>query len=345
MSATLNDICRATGLSKATVSRVLNDSPLVREDTRKRVLQTMEELDYHPSSAARALAGLGTKTIGVFSPYVGGGFFTDLLIGINHVAAQRGYHLMTAFGHGESDEQELLRRFVRERRVDALIIMNLDLPGEFLVDLRGEGVPLVAVDTPAVEHGIPSVSLDNRSGMGAAASHLLEHGYRDIAVFTGPRDGYDSRERLLGCRTAVERAGCALPDERILTGEFTMVSGRRLMAGLLDGHAGLPEAVLCLNDAMALGALAVLRENGLDSPGDVALAGFDDCEAAALVGLTTVSVPLSDMGREAARLALGSLKEDLSNLHTVMASRLVVRKTCGCGVSTADGSDQSARSD
>jgi len=330
MSATLTDICRATGLSKATVSRVLNDSPLVREDTRKRVLRVMEELDYHPSSAARALAGRCTKTIGVFSPYVGSGFFTELLIGINRVAAEQGYHLMTAFGHGGRDEQDLLRRFVRERRVDALIVVNLDLPGEFLAGLRGEGILLVAVDTPAVEHGIPSVSLDNRSGMDAAASHLLEHGYRDIAVFTGPRDGYDSRERLAGCRTAMERAGLTLPDERILTGDFTMESGRDLMAGLIGVQSRLPEAVLCLNDAMALGALGVLRENGLDAPRDVALAGFDDCEAAELVGLTTVDVPLFDMGREAARMALESLEDDISNRHTVMASRLVVRKTCGC---------------
>ena len=329
MSATLKDICRATGLSKATVSRVLNDSPLVREDTRKRVLRVMAELNYHPSSAARALAGQGTKTIGVFSPYVGSGVFTELLIGINRVAAEQDYHLMTAFGHGEDDEQDLLRRFVRERRVDALIVVNLDMPGDFLAGLRDEGVPLVVVDTPAVEQGIPSVSLDNRNGMDAVASHLLDHGYRDMAVLTGPRDGYDSRERLLGCRAAVERVGHELPEVRILTGDFTMASGRRLMAGLLDA-GGPPEAVLCLNDAMAMGALAVLRENGLDAPGDVAMAGFDDCEAAELVGLTTVNVPLFDMGREAARLALASLDEDLSNRHTVMASRLVVRKTCGC---------------
>jgi LacI family transcriptional regulator len=331
MSATLKDICRETGLSKATVSRVLNDSPLVREETRKRVLQAMEDLDYHPSSAARALAGQGTRTIGVFSPYVGSGFFTLLLMGVNNVAAEQGYHLMTCFGHGESDEQDLLRRFVRERRVDALIVLNLDLPGEYLAALRDEGVPLVAVDTPAVDHGIPSVSLDNRNGMDAVASHLLDHGYRDIAVFTGPRDGYDSRERLLGCRTAAERVGCELPEERVLTGAFTMESGRRLMTGLLEAGSVLPEAVLCLNDAMALGALAVLRENNLDAPRDLALAGFDDCEAAELVGLTTVNVPLFDTGREAARLALDSLDDDLSNRHTVMASRLVVRKTCGCG--------------
>ncbi len=331
MRATLKDVCEATGLSKATVSRVLNGSALVREETRKRVLQAMEMMDYHPSSAARALAGQGTNTIGVFSPYVGSGFFTELLMGINRVAGERSYHIMTAFGHGGRDEKELLKSFVRERRVDALIVLNLDLPGEFLAELRDDRVPLVVVDTPAVEHGIPSVSIDNQNGIAAAASHLSEHGYRDIAVFTGPRDGYDSRERLVGCHRAIEQAGATLPEERILTGDFTMDSGRRLMAQVLADAAVLPDAVLCLNDAMALGALAVLRESGLDAPGDIALAGFDDCEAAALVGLTTVNVPLVEMGREAARLALNCLDEDMSNRHVVMTSRLVVRKTCGCG--------------
>ena len=340
MSATLNDICAATGLSKATVSRVLNDSPLVREDTRKRVLLAMEELDYHPSSAARALAGQGTKTIGVFSPYVGSGFFTELLMGMNRVAGESGFHVMTAFGHGGRDERDLLKRFIRERRVDALIVLNLDLPGSFLAEIRGGRMPMVVVDTPAVEDGIPSVSIDNRSGTDAVASHLLEHGYRDIAVFTGPGDGYDSRERLLGCRAALARAGCDLPARRILSGDFTMKSGRALVEDLLSAPGGFPEAIVCLNDAMALGALGVMRERGMEVPRDVALAGFDDCEAAALVGLTTVNVPLFDMGREAALLALASLEEDMSGRHTVIPSRLVVRETCGCGRGTGHNIQQ-----
>lgn len=332
MPATLNDICEKTGLSKATVSRVLNDSPLVKEATRQRVQEVMDELDYHPLEAARALAGLRTNMLGVVSPYVGSGFFTDVLVGVDHEAAEQKCHITTAFAHGVNDEQELVRRFIQQRRTDAVILINLDLPADFLAEVAQARLPVVAVDTPAVEHGIPSVSIDNRAGASAMMAHLVEHGHRDIVVFAGPVESYDSRERLAGCRSAAAEAGVSLPDEKVFSGNFIMESGRDMMSAILQKDAPLPDVVVALNDTTAFGALAVLREAGLSVPGDIAVTGFDNTEASVLVGLTTVAVPMFDMGREAAKLAMNALNDDESTPHIVAPTTLVVRESCGCSI-------------
>ncbi len=331
MAVTLHDVCRETGLSTATVSRVLNNSPLVKPATRDRVREVMERLDYHPSPAARALAGQRTYTLAVLSPYVGSGFFTDVLVGADHVAVEQGYHILTAFAHGLTDEKDLVSRFIRDRHADAVIVLNLDLPEEFLAKVNSPKTPIVSVDTPAVEHGVPSVSMDNKTGAHRLMTHVLEHGYRDIVLFTGPKISYDSNQRLAGCYEAMRAAGLGVVSSHTITGEFTIESGRKLMTELLDRGDKLPEAIVCLNDAMAIGALGVMQEKGLTAPKDIAVTGFDDCESASVLGLTTVRVALQEMGREAARLALASLTpEGPANNHIVVPTELVVRQSCGC---------------
>jgi len=331
MAVTLHDICKATGLSSATVSRVLNNSPLVKDSTRERVREVMAELNYFPLTSARALAGKRTGSIGIVSPHVGSGFFADVLVGVDRVAAERGVHLMISFAHGIGDEQELVTRFISQRSVDAVILINLDLPTEFLTEIKNDRIPLVALDTPAVTRGIASVSIDNRCGARLMMTHLLEHGYRDIVILAGPENSYDSRERLEGCREALRTAGLRLLKKNILTGSFMMESGRKLTRRLLKSRRPLPDAIMALNDITAFGALAVLREAGLRVPQDIAVCGFDNCEAAPLVGLTTVAVPFEEMGSRAAEMALDILNGKLKEKHIIVAANLLVRESCGCG--------------
>lgn len=329
----LQSVCREAGCSTATVSRVLNDSPLVNEKTRDRVLAAVAKHNYRPNPAARSLRVQRTDTIGVLSPYVGGGFFTNVLLGADTVAMEHNYHLITAFSHGVEDEQKLLTRFVRQRRVDALIVINLDLPGSLLAELSQSDMPMVSVDQPAIDHGIPSVSIDNHKGGYSLMQHMLEHGYRDIAIFAGPHEDYDSRQRLEGCHAAVREAGVELPDHRILEGEFIIPSGKHLMQQLLADDGKLPEAIVSLNDDMAIGAMGVLQAHGIAVPGDVTIVGFDDSAVAESMGLTTMRVPFSRMGKEAVRLALAALDKDEEKTtpeHVVVPSELVVRRSCGC---------------
>jgi len=309
---------------------VLNGSARVSESARNRTLEAIAALGYRPSFAARTLAKRRTDTLGVVFPRIAGGFYTELLRGIDQSAAQQDYHLLTAFAHGRSDEEELVAGMLSESRVDALILLNLDLPDSFVRDLDRGDTPVVLVDRPVRGDGMTSVSIENRQGADVAMSHLLGHGYEDVVVLAGPRDSYDSHERLEGCRAAAKRAGQPIAEQDIWYGGFTVESGQALMRGRMETHGTSPRAIFALNDAMALGVVRVLREHGLRVPEDVAIVGFDDWEAAAFVELTTVQVPLLEMGRVAGRAAIERVRGDTSAHQYVMPTHLVIRSSCGC---------------
>ncbi|NQU41160.1 MAG: LacI family DNA-binding transcriptional regulator [Lentisphaerae bacterium] len=317
-------------MSTATISRVLNDSPLVTEPTRRRVLKAVEALAYRPSHAARTLARRCTDTLGVVFPRIGSGFYTEILQGIDEIAAAHGFHLVTAFAHGLRDEKELMTQFMRGDRVDAAILLNLDFRDPSLFQLGTQHVPVVLIDEPIPGADLSVVEIDNRGGAEAAMMHLLGHGYRDIAVIAGPPGNYDSDARLESCLTVANRIGVTIPEERLFFGNFTSESGETIAQQWFDEGRPIPRAILALNDVMALGVMETLRAHGLRVPEDVALAGMDDCEAASYVGLTTVHVPIRDMGREACRIAVAHIKGALTVEKRVMPTQLITRRTCGC---------------
>ncbi|NKB25880.1 MAG: substrate-binding domain-containing protein [Kiritimatiellae bacterium] len=297
MSVTLKDICRKTGVSTATVSRVINDSSLVTGPTRERVMDAIRELKYRPSHAARALARQRSDMLGVIFPQIHSGFFSQVLRGIDEVAAKDGFHLMTAFSHNVVDEKKLITHFVHERRVDALILLNILLPDRFVKSMVEVGMPLVLIDRPVKGENLFSVSIDNLGGVEQGMEHLLEHGYRHIAILCGPKGTYDADQRLKGCKKTLSKAGVTLPQEMFWAGGFTEESGQVAMSKWLDAGHTLPEAIFALNDAMALGAMHVLREAGYRVPDQVAFMGFDDNETARHVGLTSIQVPIQELGQ------------------------------------------------
>lgn len=325
MSATLFDVCRRSGVSTATVSRVVNGSPLVHERTRRKVLAAIEELGYRPSRAARTLARQQTDTLGVIFPEIESGFYTEVLRGIDDVAADHAFHLMTAFSHGRDDEQELVNRFLRESMVDGLILLNLVLPNEFVRRAGQGGLPVVLVDRPVAGANLFSVSLDNAAGAEAALTHLYDEGYRSVAIVTGPDDSYDAEQRLHGCRQAAQRAGTPWSEELVWPAEFTEASGRKVMEDWLEKKGAPPEAVFAHNDDMAVGIWAVLKEHGYGVPEDVALVGFDDIHLARHLGLSTVRVPMREMGRAAAEAAIHQVQSGEATKQRVLDVELVVR--------------------
>ncbi len=263
MSATIRDVCRATGFSTATVSRVLNGSPLVTEKTRKRVHAALEKLGYQPNHAARALKMNRTGMIAVVFPDLDNGFFTQILRGIDEAASEFSVHLLTAFTHGPLDEHELITRMVRERRADALILMNLTLKDDFLQQLKQWELPIVLIDRPVKAGGLPFVGIDNRSGATAMTQHLINQGHRRIAFVSGPDRTFDARERLFAFRKTMRKNGLVMDPELIWRGDFTEDSGVRVMERYLREHQSLPDAIFAGNDAMAAGIHAVLRSAGV----------------------------------------------------------------------------------
>lgn len=331
MKVTLFDVSREAGVSSATVSRVLNGQPLVKEQTRKRVEEAMRTLGYRPSHAARVLAGQRTHTLGVIFPEIDTGFFAVVLRGIDRQAAAGGYHVLTAFSRGEKDELEQVDRFLRERRVDALILMNISLPPSYVKQLQKSDLPVILLDRPVRGRRLHSISLDNIQGARDSVLHLARaHRVRRLGVITGPLDNYDSQQRLKGCRAAAAACGITLRPDWMACGDFSEDGGYRVMQSWLKRKGALPQAVMALNDAMAIGAWQALREHGRNVPDDVRLTGFDDNQMARFLDLTTVHVPMRELGEAAARAAVASIKGDPAARRHVLPTRLVIRRSCGC---------------
>jgi len=328
--ATLYDVCNKTGLSTATVSRVINGSSKVSEKTRQIVLKAMKELDYQPNQAARMLAGKKTDTIGVVFPEIDNGFYVQVLRGIDDVARETKLHLLTAFYHDPDGLRDTLLSLASRGRTDALILMNNSLSDEQVRQTVKNNVPLVLIG-----HSIEAstlfdvVGIDNTNGAFMAVMHLFEQQRKNPLVITGPFDNFDSIQRLNGTRMAYEKMGHDFPAIPVLEGDFTYESGESVMNEYLEDHS-LPDAIFAFNDRMALGAIEALQKRGCNIPEEVAVVGFDDSEIALYAGLTTVHVPMRDIGRKAANLAIRRIKEpELTPCTITVETSLVKRKSTG----------------
>jgi LacI family transcriptional regulator len=279
----------------ATVSRTLNGIESVAGPTRERVLLAVSELDYVPHSGARALSTKRTDTIGVLLPDLHGEFFSELIRGIDLAARSRGLHLLLSSSHGDVAEAHAALRSMRSR-VDSMIVMLPYGTGELAISSGLHSVPMVVLGGAGTGPHQSSLLIDNYAGAFAIAEHLAATGRQTIAFVTGPGRNLDAVQRLRGYCTAVKAAGLV---EQIIQGDFTEQAGRDAAAQLLGD--GIPEAIFCANDMMAIGCLEVLREAGIQVPGDVALAGFDDIPIARYVSppLTTAAVPIAEIGRQA----------------------------------------------
>ena len=334
-SITVKQVADFSNLSTATVSRVLNGARNVRPATRQRVLEAVQALGYTGNHAARALRSRRTNTFGVIFPYIASGFFSEVLIGMNEVASQRGIHLNVGFAHGEHDQEQLVSQYLQDGRVDALLLMNLSMPEAFIEQMVQSGTPIVLLDRPAASAAVPSVVVDNVGGAKAAMRHLLACGHERIAVIRGPQASFDSQQRLVGCWAALTAAQRELEPDLLWAGDFTEPSGQAAVSAWLEAGRELPDAIFALNDTMALGVRAVLDAAGIRIPEDVALVGFDDVEPARHVGLTTVRSPMMEMGRTALRMAVAAAEGEGEGTagrpaaHQVLDTELIVRQTCG----------------
>ena len=306
---TIRDVARHAGVSVATVSRVLNDVPVVRSEVRDRVRRSIGELGYRPSSTARSLSLGRSQAVGVVAPFFTSPSVVERLRGVVERVGERGYDLML-FGV-ETPEQRVdaFGRLARLAHVDGLLVISLPLHGDELDAVRRDDLPVVTLDV--AQPGIPGVVIDDVRGGELATRHLLAKGHRRIGfigdVPSSPFGFTSSERRRAGYRAALRQAGLA-PDaalERV--GPHRRDEARTLAASLLRGR-GRPTAVFAASDTQAAGVLEAARALGLDVPGDVAVIGFDDIEVAALLGLTTVRQPLRQSGARAADLLLAALE-------------------------------------
>jgi DNA-binding LacI/PurR family transcriptional regulator len=306
---TLDEVARLAGVSRATVSRVVNGSPLVTEATREAVERSIRELGYVPNRAARALVTRRTDTIAlvVSEPEArafSDPFFRTIVRGISNVIEDTDVQLLLLFAQGQR-EQAKVERYLRQGHVDGVVLMSLHGNDPLPLALTGAHIPTVLSGRPRPGERLPYVDADNRGGARAATRHLLESGRRTIATITGPLDMTAGVDRFDGYKDALDDAELDAGKGLVAHGDFSEESAVLATAQLLERRPDL-DAIFVASDPMAFGALKVLRESGRRVPDDVAVVGFDDVAEAAGVDppLTTMRQPLPEMTRELTELLL-----------------------------------------
>jgi DNA-binding LacI/PurR family transcriptional regulator len=329
---TLVEVATRAGVSRATVSRVVNGSPRVSPQVRALVQRAIADLGYVPNRAARSLVTRRTDSIAlvisepedrVFSEP----FFARIIRGVSGVLADTDTQLVLVVAQGPA-EQARLERYVAGGHVDGVLLASLHGDDPLPRKLEDVGVPVVLVGRPAAATRASYVDADNRGGAAMAVQHLLAGGRRQIATITGPLDMAAGRDRLDGYLDALRAAGAGDRDDLVEIGDFREESGVRAMQALLQRHPDL-DAVFAASDLMAAGALGALRAAGRRVPHDVAVVGFDDSAIArwSEPPLTSVAQPTEEMGRQMARLLLARIGGEAVGLSVVLQTELVVRES------------------
>lgn len=329
--ATIKDVARLAGVSVATVSRVINNSPKASENSRQAVTQAMESLKYHPNANARALAQQSTETIGLVVGDVSDPFFGAMVKSVDEVAWNTGNFLLIGNGyHNEQKERQAIEQLIRHRCA-ALVVHAKKVPDEELVGLMKQIPGMVLLNRVLPGYEQRCIALDDRYGSWLATRHLIQQGHKNIAFICSNHSISDSSDRLQGYYDALKEHGLPCNDRLVAFGEPDEIGGETAMTELL-GQGKTFSAVACYNDSMAAGALAVLSDNGVRVPEEMSLIGFDDVLVSRYVRprLTTVRYPIVTMAQQAAMLALALAHgQPLPEVTHLFSPTLVRRHSVG----------------
>lgn len=323
---TIFDVAAEAGVSTATVSRVANGHPNIREETRVRVEEAMKHLGYVANLRARALAGGKTSVIGLLVDDLESSYITQIVRGVDTAVFAHGYGVMLTTTHQRAGRGPRNLAPLFNGLTDGVIVLFATGFETYLSEAAEYGFPIAIVDHDPTPAG-PVVKTANEKGAYEAVEHLLELGHRRIGIITGEQDIASARERLRGYRRALEDAGLAPDDELVAEADFLVEGGARAADRLLD-LADPPTAIFASSDTEAFGAMLTIQKRGLSIPGDISLVGFDDIPEASYVtpALTTVRQPMHEMGRLAAEALLEAMGEPDQEHPTIeLPTELVIR--------------------
>ncbi len=323
-SVTIRDVARRAEVSIATVSRVLRGTAPVAGPTRDRVLEAVDELRFTPSSLGRSLAERRHAANGIVFPDLSGPYYAEVVLGYEAVAADRNRSVLICSTHGRDAARE--RVLDLAGRVDGLVVLCRTVSDDVVAEIAARGLPLVLLARQAADSTVDSVNADSVASAVALAEHLVAAGHRDLMLLGSPASAPDVAVRWTGLRRTWTAAG--IPAPRMVEAGFSEHDGARAAGRLLADRPshGLPDAVVCANDELALGLMGALRDAGLDVPGDIAVTGWDDVMAARYAGLTTVRQPMRELGVTAARTLDARIGgDDGPPRHLLLPTELVVR--------------------
>ena len=331
MPVTMREVALAANVSIQTVSNVVNERPIVADDTRLRVLSTMQRLGYQPNALAQSLRANRAQTIGlVFArserrTFVRKPYLNELLSGFADATRDTDYSLLMHSG-AENDPAPAILQLYQRRRIDAVILVGVLQADPVIEQVVASAVPTVVIDLPVEGDDVAGVRADYRAGAAAAVRYLIERGHTAIGYLGGTLDVYSGLERRLGYWETMTAHGLRSVE---VSGGWSREDGCLGMMHLLEQHPNLT-AVFAAADPMAVGALEAARAAGRHVPDDLAVVGFNDLDLASLVtpALTTVHVPVYELGIRAAELLLDRLSTGhFTDTDIILPTHLVIRRS------------------
>ncbi|MES2148937.1 MAG: LacI family DNA-binding transcriptional regulator [Pseudomonadota bacterium] len=296
--ATMKQVAERAGVSTATVSHVINNTRVVSDDVRERVLAIIAEMRYIPSAVARSLKNDKTHTIGMIVPNNSNAYFAELIQGIEDAAFKVGYNIILCNAYDDLKKQAAYLRVLMEKRIDGLILVASGADEELALLLREQAVPIVLVDREVAGVEADFIEADHEMGGYLATRYLIDLGHRDIACVSGPTELPPSRDRVVGYLRALKEADIKFRLDYLVRSDFTCEGGFTAFSQLLALKKP-PTAIFASNDLMAIGGICAASEARVHIPGQLSVIGYDDIALASFTTprLTTIAQPKYQMGQ------------------------------------------------
>ena len=333
--STIKDVAEKAGVSIATVSRVVNQIPgHYNSETKKRIVKTIESLNYQPNLIARSLRNNKTQTVGFMVPELQP-FFAEILKGVQFVAKKKGYSIVLCDTDYDPRQEAAYVDSLLERRVDGGIFTSGMIQSEHILRLKEQGIPIVLIEKFTTDPDIPGVLIDNISAARKAVKYLIELGYRDIGFISAPVEMVPFKDRFEGYKRALHENMIPYNSSNVHIkdniGRESLKDGYQLMERIIR-QGNYPRAFFIVSDTLAIGAMKAIRDSGMKVPDDIAIVGFDDIEMASFCEppLTTMAQPKYEMGVKGMELLVKAMSGvRLRKKEIKLEVELVVRESCG----------------
>lgn len=330
---TIYDIAKKLNIAASTVSRALNNNPIVSETTRILIEKTAQEMGYRPNSQAANFRTKRSNTIGIILPLINRHFFSSVISGVEDIAYRNGFTVAIAQSNDSFEKEEKIVQTFFSNRVDGVII-SIGMKTTTFDHLRllsERKIPMVFFDRITDEIQAHKIVVDDYDGAFRATTHLIEHGGKRIAHIGGPLNLKIYEDRLAGFRNAMSKAGLETDESMLIHNSLTREDGTNAIALLMNGH-NTPDAIFCANDTTALSVIIYLRKRGIKVPGEVAVVGFSNEPFSEVVtpSISTIRQPGFEMGQKAAELLIADIrsKEMAQTFQKIiMPTELIIRES------------------
>lgn len=330
MTVTIYDVAREAGVSMATVSRVVNNNPNVKPQTRKKVFEAIERLGYRPNAVARGLASKKTTTVGVVIPDISNSIFSEVARGIEDIANMYHYNIILCNADKKKEKEIRVINTLLEKQVDGLLFMGGAITDEHIQAFKTATVPVVLCATTDESGTIPSVDIDHQAAAFDAVNLLIQYGHRNIGMISGTlQDPSNGNARYLGYKQALEKAGIPFNEDYVRIGNYKYESGIEVTKYFLE-LPNRPTAIFVANDEMAIGAVHSIQDAGLRVPEDISVISVDNVRMASMVRpqLTTVAQPMYDIGAVSMRLLTKLMnKETVEQPKVILPHEVIIRES------------------